>query len=190
MIESRATRFRSSDDLWPLRVPREPLSLVDLVRTALPVGAVPFDVLSLRTRTLLYCEWDDGSTWELWAMILPSGLKVFCDTGTDETRILASGGRHSSGETDRLFLEHLAESGGERFGIEMSGGAPTVVRSALASRELLVDFFVHLFEVTGAEASVRHQLDRKGVTPAHGPAGADFRDVVASWLGVVASKTE
>lgn len=197
VVEARAKRFRSSEDLWPIRVPREPLSLEELVRQALPGGHVRFDVRSLRARTLLHLEWDDGSAWQLWVMVLSSGLKVFCDTGWDESRVLASGGRHSSDETDRLFLEVLAESGGERFGIEMSGGAPAIVRSSLPAPDrrdcpdypdCLVEFFVHLFEVTGTEASVREQLQEAGLTPGPGPGGTDFRDTVASWLEVAASK--
>ncbi|MBA3887562.1 MAG: hypothetical protein H0X67_17800 [Acidobacteria bacterium] len=187
LAESYARRFGSDENTWPIRVPREPLSLEHLVREALPEDHSRFDVRSLRGRTLLNFAWDAGGEWELWTMTLPSGLKLFCDAGADETRILASGGRHASDDTDRLFLTLLAESGGERFGIEMSGGAPTAIRTAVEDREQLVDFFLHLFEVTGAEASVRAQLDHAGVALEPGPAGADFRETVASWLDMAAS---
>jgi hypothetical protein len=188
LIEARAARFRSDDELWPIRVPREPLRLDELVRHALGDDAPRFDFLSLRSRTLLHLEWDDESAWDLWVAVLPTGLKVFCDSGADEARVLASGGRHSSDDTDRLFLSHLAESGGERFGIEMSGGAPTVVRSPFAGSEVLIEFFLHLFEVTGGETSVLHQLAEAGVSHDGAAGGTDFRDAVASWLDLTASK--
>jgi hypothetical protein len=188
VVERAVRRFGSDEDLWPIRVPREPLSLDDLVRQAVPDDHARFDFATLRARTLLNLTWEDDSAWDLWVMMLPSGLKVFCDSGADEHRLLATGGRHASAETDRLFLERLAESGGERFGIEMTGGAPTVVRAGGIERERLIDFFVHLFEVTGAEASVRRQLDQAGVTVAKAAEGADFRHLVASWLDLAASK--
>jgi hypothetical protein len=186
-VERAVRRFGSDEDLWPIRVPREPLSLDDLVRQALPDDHARFDVGALRARTLLHLTWEDDSAWELWVMMLPSGLKVFCDTGADEHRVLATGGRHAGAETDRLFLERLAESGGERFGIEMAGGAPTVVRAGGIERDRLVDFFVHLFEVTGTERSVRQQLDRAGIPVPTAAGGADFRHLVASWLDLAAS---
>ncbi|HUE97210.1 MAG TPA: hypothetical protein VMN39_11145, partial [Longimicrobiaceae bacterium] len=185
--------FSSDDELWPIRAPREPLLLEDLAREALDVSRL-VGAASLRARTLLYCEWDDGSPWELWVMNLPSGLKVFCDTGAGETRILASGGRHSSDQTDRQFLEVLASTGGERFGIELAGGAPVRVRSPFLAPggdgDVLVDFFVHLFEVAGTEGSVRDQLHQAGRPAGPGAAGVDFRDAVVSWLGLAASKIE
>lgn len=194
LIESRASRFSSDEELWPIRVPREPLLLHALVSEAAPDEASLVSEASLRARTLLVCKWEDGSSWELWVMTLASGLKVFCDTGGGETRILATGGRHSSEQTDRQFMDALASSGGERFGIELAGGAPCRVRSLLrgsgASGDLLVDFFVHLFEVTGAEASVLGQLERAGRPAGRGAAGRDFRDAVVSWLDLAASNME
>src|SRR5215213_10526723 len=67
-----------------------------------------------------------------------------------ETRVLASGGRNEGDDSDRAFLELFAESAGRHFGIEMAGGAPRSVRSPFP-RELLIDAFVNLFEVTGTE---------------------------------------
>jgi hypothetical protein len=189
LVERRVKRFGSGEDLWPIRVPPEPVSLDDLVRQALPEGHGRFDVSTLRARTLLSMAWDDGTVWELWALVLPSGLKVFCDSGGGEHRILATGGRHSGAETDRLFLERLAESGGERFGIEMAGGAPSTVRASGIDRDRLVEFFLHLLEVTGSEGSVRAQLERAGIAVAHDTGGADFRHVVASWLDLAASNS-
>jgi hypothetical protein len=186
-VDRTVRRFGSDEDLWPVRVPREPLSLGDLIRQALPDDHGRFDVASLKARTLLRLEWEDGSAWELWVMMLPSGLKVFCDSGADEDRLLATGGRHSGAETDRLFLERLAESGGERFGIEMSGGPPASVRAAGIDGEDLIDFFVHLFEVTGAERAVADEVARAGIRVDHDPTGTDFRRTVASWLALAAS---
>ena len=170
-IEQAVRQFRTRETLWPLRAPGEPLSLDDLIARTL--DGASFDPLSLRARTLLWLRWDDGETWELWVVALPSGLKLYCDTGGGETRMLATGRRDSEIETDRLFLELLSESGGQHFGIEMGGGPPSMVRSPLEDRELVVDFFVNLFEVLGMEEEVRGIL-----TDRHD----DFRTDVELWL--------
>ena len=170
-IERAVTQFRTREPLWPLRVPNEPLSLDAVASRAL--NGAPFDPLTLRSRTLLWMRWDGGETWELWVMALPAGLKLYCDTSDGETRMLATGRRDSEIGTDRLLLELLSESAGEHFGIEMHGGPPAMVRSPLEDRELVVNFFVHLFEVLGLEQDVR------------GRAGAhhdDFRLDVEVWL--------
>ena len=186
VLERRAKQFRTREELYPCRIPREPVPFTDVIEAALPEDAHRFDPLSLRSRTLLHLGWDDGSSWEVWILMLPSGLKLFCDSGAEEPRILASGGRHASAETDRQFLTLLAESGGEHFGIEMSGDAPTVVRSSIADREFLVDLFVELFEVTHNEASVRERVQHRQ-RPASdlqlsGAGGHDFRTDVEAWL--------
>jgi hypothetical protein len=169
-LEASVKQFRTRQELWPLRVPRDPVSLEDLVARTLP-GA--FDPLTLRARTLLWLEWPDGATWELWVIALPSGLKLYCDTGGGETRLLATGRRDSEIETDRHLLELLSESAGEHFGIEMDGGPPSRVRSNLADRALVVEFFVNLFEVLGMEDEVRAVIaDRSD----------DFRLDVEHWL--------
>lgn len=185
-LQSRVKQFRAREEIWPLRVPRQPLPLADVIESALGDDRHRFDPSTLRSRSLLRLAWertdlddtglDDRAEWEAWAIALPSGVKVYCDTGGDETRILASGGRNEGEENDRLFLRLLAESGGEHFGIEMSGGPPTRVRSAISSRAFLVDFFVDLFEVTGAEDSVRAQLADSSAFR------SDFRLDVESWL--------
>ena len=131
---------------------------------------------------MLSLEWEDGSRWETWVGVLPSGLKIYCDTGEDETRVLASGGRNEGDESDRAFLELFAETAGGHFGIEMAGGAPRSVRSPM-DREFLVDRFVDLFEVTGSEESLRAQLPerpehRSGHLPADGTSASD----VEVWL--------
>ena len=52
----------------------------------------------------------------------------------------------------------------------MSGGAPQRVRTSIADRGMLTEFFVDLFEVAGVEDSVR-----EGAT-------SDFRGDVEAWL--------
>ena len=181
-LEARIKQFRSREELWPLRVPNQPLLLEDVIEGALgPFGPLGddnrrFDPATLRSRTLLQLAWDDGSTWEAWVTVLPSKLKVFCDSSHEETRVLASGGKNEGDETDRLFLELLAESGGRHFGIEMSGGAPSRVRSSIGDRDFLIDLFVDLFEGTEIEES----LARQQATAANG--GSDFRTDVQRWL--------
>ena len=170
-LEESVKQFRTRQELWPLRVPREPIAFESIVARA--IGGL-FDPLTLRSRTLLWLEWPDGATWELWVIALPSGLKLYCDTGDGETRLLATGRRDSEIETDRHFMELLSESAGEHFGIEMDGGAPSRVRSNLVESTLVVEFFVNLFEVLGMEEEIR----AAGATAGSG----DFRLDVEGWL--------
>lgn len=170
-IERAVQQFRTRKELWPLRAPREPLLLDALIARTVP-GA-RFDPLSLRARTLLWLRWETGDTWELWVIALASGLKLYCDTGGGETRMLATGRRDSEIETDRLFLELLSESAGQHFGIEMAGGPPSMVRSPIDDRSLVVDFFLNLFEVLGMEEEIR------GIV---GDRHEDFRVDVERWL--------
>ena len=179
-LETRVKQFVRRDELWPLRVPREPLLLDHIVGQTLADDAGRCNPDSLRARTLLSFEWPDGSWWRAWVGALPSGLKIYCDSGEHESRVLASGGRNEGDDSDRAFLELFGESAGRHFGIEMSGGAPRSVRSPFP-RDLLVEMFVNLFEVTGAEDSVRSQLGHgEGGTPP--PSGHDFRADVEEWL--------
>lgn len=181
-LETRVKQFLRRDELWPLRVPREPLLLGDIIRQALAEDAGRFDPETLRARTLLSLEWADGSWWRAWVGVLPSGLKVYCDSGEHESRVLASGGRNEGDDSDRAFLELFGESAGRHFGIEMSGGAPRSVRSPFP-RELLVGMFVNLFEVTGTEDSIRDQLEPTEPGRGNGPAaGHDFQADVEEWL--------
>jgi hypothetical protein len=170
-LDQAVRQFRTREEIWPLRVPRAPISLDDLVVRTL--GAARVDASSLRARTLLRLEWPAGDVWELWIVALPSGLKLYCDTGGGETRLLATGRRDSEIETDRLFLELLAESAGQHFGIEMAGGPPATVRSGLQDRALVVDFFVTLFEELGLETEIRAVV---------GQHSDDFRTDVDAWL--------
>jgi hypothetical protein len=186
-LERRVKQFRTREELWPLRVPAEPVVLGEIIEQALGDERGGFDPLSLRSRTLLQLRWDDGLVWELWVIVLPSNLKVYCDSGEEETRILASGGKNAGDESDRLLLQLLAEDGGEHFGIEMSGDAPTRVRSSIEDRAFLTDVFVDLFEGTDAEPSVRQQLALLDPTPSRDLhiLGTDFRADVERWLAHV-----
>jgi hypothetical protein len=178
-LDSRIKQFRPREELWPLRVPNQPLLLEDVITEALGDEHRRFDPATLRSRTLLQLAWDDGSRWEAWVTVLPSKLKVFCDSSHDETRVLASGGKNEGDETDRLFLDLLAESGGRHFGLEMSGGAPARVRSSVADQDFLVDLFVNLFEGTEAEDAV---VSFAAQDPADTSDGSDFRTDVERWL--------
>ena len=125
-----------------------------------------------------------SSVW----IALPTGVQLYCDSGEEETRILASAKRDAEGGgLDEFFLELLAESAGEHFGIEMSGGAPARVRTSITNREFLVEMFVNLFEVTKSEDSVRHALGAlEPYAPrSPGPDGSDFRSEVEQWLDYV-----
>ena len=183
-LDDAVKQFRRREELWPLRVPNEPVPLEDVVARAIPEEARSFDPGTLRLRTLLAMRWSDGSTWEAWMTALPSGVKLYLDTSRysdepgEETRILASGGRNEGDANDRIFLQLLAESAGAHFGIEMSGGAPSRVRSSIDDREFLIDLFVELLEVSGAEASVREQLPASEAGTDRG----DFRADVERWL--------
>lgn len=176
-LDRRVRQFRGREELWPLRVPFEPIVLDEVIAEALGDGARRFDISSLRSQTLLELTWEDGSAWSAWVIVLPSKTKLYCDSDSDETRILASGGRNEGDESDRVFLRLLAESGGQHFGIEMAGGAPSRVRSSIGDRTFLVEIFVELFEVTGTDGSVRDALGA--------PPSADFQHDVERWLEIV-----
>jgi hypothetical protein len=190
-LEERVKQFRTREAVYPLRVPRDPVPLDEVIRQALADEALDFAAVTLRSRTLLTLEWDDAATWDAWVITLPSRAKVYCDSDAHETRILASGGRNAGDESDRLFLGLLSESGGEDFGIGMSGGAPTRVRASIDDRRFLVDFFLNLFEVTHAEESVRRILADENPGPVsmehelQDSRGTDFRIDVESWLARV-----
>jgi hypothetical protein len=172
-LERRIRQFRSRDDSWPFRMPHEPLDLDAVVAEALAAegGTVAAD--ALRTRSVLRMDWTSGDMWELWAITLASGIHVYCDTTAEETRVLASARRGTPSEADGFFLERLAESHGQLFGIEMAGAPPDRLRSSIGDRAFLADVFVELFEDTDAAAAL-------GVAP-------DFHAVVVAWLDRVLS---
>jgi hypothetical protein len=167
-LELRAKQFRGRQDIWPFRVPHEPLHLEEIIDRAVDgEGMVNLD--ALRSRTVLELSWGPHR-WELWVLTLPSGILLYCDSGDDETRVLASAKRGNPGEADGFFLERLAESRGDLFGIEMSGPAPDGVRSSIGDRGFLADVFVELFEGTEAARTIDDE-----------PA-ADFHTTVERWL--------
>ena len=179
-LEGRVKQFRRREELWPLRVPSEPILIDSVIDEALGSEGRTFDADALRARTLLQLEWDAEAMWEVWMIALPSKTKVYFDSDGHETRILASGGRNEGDENDRVFLQLLAETAGAAFGIEFSGGAPARVRSSIPDRAFLVEFFVNLFEVTGGEESVRAAIAER-----HRPSDLprDFQQDVEEWLG-------
>jgi len=176
-LESRVKQFRRGEEFWPLRIPVEPLLLDEVIEQALGEDGRRFDPGTLRARTLLRLDWNDGERWEAWVAVLPSKAKLYCDSDGREKRVLASGGRNEGDENDRAFLHLLAETAGGAFGIEFSGGAPARVRSSISDRAFLVGFFVNLFEVTGAEESVRAAIPSQSRD-----AGHDFHHDVEDWL--------
>lgn len=169
-IERRVKQFRSHENLFPFRVPHEPLDLHALLDDALAETGLRVELASLKSRSIIRLEWR-STVWEAWAITLASGVHVFCDTIEDESRVLASLKRGNPLEADRFFLELLAETRGEAFGIEMAGGPPDRVRTPITDREFLADVFVDLYE--GAVS-----LD--GAFGA--PRSTDFRDDVRAWL--------
>ena len=179
-LEGRVKQFRRREELWPLRVPSEPILIDSVIDEALGSEGRTFDADALRTRTLLQLEWDAEAMWEVWMIALPSKTKVYFDSDGHETRILASGGRNEGDENDRVFLQLLAETAGAAFGIEFSGGAPARVRSSIADRAFLVEFFVNLFEVSGGEESVRAAIADR---PRPSGLPRDFQQDVEEWLG-------
>jgi hypothetical protein len=192
-LEERTKQFRTREAIYPLRVPRDPLLLDEVIVRTLAEEHAGFSAVALRSRTLITLEWEDVR-WDAWVITLPSGVKLYCDSDAHETRVLASGGRNAGDESDRLFLRLLSESGGEEFGIEMSGGAPTRVRSSIDDREFLVEFFLNLFEITHTEDTVRRVLPLGGeaLRSMEGELmelrGSDFKADVERWLGHVITR--
>jgi hypothetical protein len=173
-LERRAKQFRSREGTWPFRLPHEPLDLEAIVEEALAGEDGEVTTRTLRTRSVLRMTWESGAEWELWALALPSGVHLYCDSDAHETRLLASAKRGNPSDADGFFLERLAESHGHLFGIEMAGPPPDGVRAAIGDREFLADVFVELFEGTFAETAMHA-----------GTAAADFREVVVDWLARV-----
>jgi len=182
-LEARTKQFKGFDGIWPFRIPHEPLALAAVVDEALgdESGASPVTSPAgardqLRSRTVLEMHWPDGHVWQAWAITLPGGIIVYCDDDGEETRILASVKRGNPLEADGFFLELLAETRGEAFGMEMAGGAPERVRTSIADRDFLAEVFVELFEDTDAAISITADSrsdDRNG---------RDFRSDIERWL--------
>src|SRR5437763_9640416 len=183
-LERWAKQFRSYEDVWPFRLPHDPLRLDDIIRESLADDGAALEAAALRARSVLRMEFPDGAIWEAWVIALPSGITLYCDSDGDETRVLASSRRSNPVEADRFFLELLAESRGRHFGIEMSEEAPDRVRTSIGDRDFLVDVFLELLEGTAAEQSIRHRLRPEGEAGESGQTadGSDFRADVEHWL--------
>lgn len=179
-LERLAKQFRSHEELAMFRVPREPVLLEAVIDETLAGHGAHLEPDDLRARTILRFEWTEGGTWDAWAIGLPSGITLFCDADGVETRVLASVKRGSQPEADRFFLELLAESRGEHFGIAMAGGAPDRVRTPIADRDFLADVFVDLYEGTPAERAIHRVVTPGRAASAAG--GRDFRSEVSHWL--------
>lgn len=175
-LEQRVKQFHRDEDIWPFRRPHEPLDFSRLVTFTLGHPSVSSAVDALRSRSVIEMQWPAGERWEAWVTTLPSSIHVYFDTDGSEHRLLASVKRGSAMEADRFFLELLAESRGCHFGIEMSGGAPSRVRTIIDDRALMADVLVDLFEGTDAETDVRAAVE--------GPA-SDLRVAVDAWLSSV-----
>ena len=71
-LELRIKQFRGREEIWPFRVPHDPLDLDGIIERALDgQGAVAHD--ALKARTILEFLWD-AHRWELWVLALPSGI--------------------------------------------------------------------------------------------------------------------
>lgn len=176
-LERRVKQFRSHDRLFTFRVPHEPLDLDAIIEDALADGPERVTADDLRSRPVMRMTFADGHRWEAWAIALPSNVHVYCDSDGHETRVLASLRRGNPLEADRFFLELLADTRGEAFGIEMAGAAPCQVRTPVDDREFLIDVFVDLLEGTPAGQAL--QAEHSGGT------APDFRADVDRWLAGV-----
>jgi hypothetical protein len=186
-LEARTKQFKGFEGIWPFRIPHEPLALADVVNEALgddsgasrvasPAGARDL----LRSRTVLEMQWPDGHVWQAWVIALANGILVYCDDDGEETRILASVKRGNPLEADGFFLELLAETHGEAFGMEMAGSVPERVRTSIADRDFLTDVFVELFEDTPAASAIVEKGGHTGDRNGH-----DFRSDVERWLTAI-----
>jgi hypothetical protein len=188
-LELRARQFRSYEGIWPFRVPHEPLSLDAIVREALAEDGGSLDADSLRSRTVLRFSFDATDrvaehAWEAWVIALPSRIMLYGDDDGEEARVLASVKRGNAVEADGFFIELLAETRGEAFGIEMATGAPDHVRTSIADRDFLADVFVELFEGTQGERTIS-ALAADTCASGASQGGRDFRADVERWLGRV-----
>jgi hypothetical protein len=177
-LEQRAKQFRAREGLWPFRIPHDALDLEDLIEATLAEEDGWIQPAALRTRSVLRLEWDGGDAWELWVITLPSGIHLYCDSDGEETRVLASAKRGNPLEADGFFLERLAESRGDHFGIGMEGPAPDRIKSAIGDRDFLAEVFVELLEDTAASAPLKTAATTGG-------AASDFHTDIVRWLDEV-----
>jgi hypothetical protein len=179
-LEARTRQFKSYEGIWPFRIPHEPLALADIMEDAgishLTSIAAARDLL--RPRTVLEMHWPEGHVWTAWAVAFATGIILYCDDDGDEARVLASVKRGNPSEADGFFLELLAETRGQAFGMEMTGGAPERVRTSIGDRDFLVDVFVELFEDTPAASSILEAAE----SDPRGDTAKDFRADVERWL--------
>jgi hypothetical protein len=171
-LERQVKQFRRQEDIWPFRVPHEPLDLEALIDNVLMDSDGTISADDLRSRYVLSMYWPDGHAWESWAVTLPSGIHVHCDTNGLEHRLLSSIKRGSALEADRFFLELLSESHGAAFGIQMGAAAPSRVKTPMDDRDFLADVFVDLLEGTPAGRDIESD-------------SGDFRVDVVHWLDEV-----
>ena len=192
-LELAAKQFRTREELFPIRIPREPIRLDDVIERALGDDSARFDP-SIAPRAHdpppRVGRWQRvGRVGHHAAVAAAALLRLGRTTKPACSR---PGGRNAGDETDRQFLTLLSESAGETFGIEMAGGAPTRVRSSIADRAFLVDVFVNLFEVRAMEGTIRADLDERRADASPGDLlaetvdGTDFRVDVERWLELVA----
>ena len=173
-LARRVKQFRSHEHLFSFRVPHEPLDLDAIITQTVADGSGRVTAGDLRSRPVMQMTFADGHHWDAWAITLPSNVHVYCDSDGHETRVLTSLRRGNPIEGDRFFLELLAETRGEAFGIEMGGAVPDAVRTPIDDRAFLVDIFVELLEGTPA-ANALH-------APGDTDAESDFRADVERWL--------
>src|SRR5437868_11736183 len=101
-LTQRSRSFRTRHDLWPMRVPAEPLLLDEVMQEALGPERRLLDERDLKSRSLLTFEWRDETgaletRWEAWVLALPSGINLYCDSNDGESRILGSAKRDAEG---------------------------------------------------------------------------------------------
>ena len=179
-LEGRVKQFRRREELWPIRMPPEPSLSMHVIQEALGEDSRRFD--PGRCEAGRFCGWN-GTTearWDAWVIALPSKTKLLLRFGRRGDRLLASGDVTKGTRTIASFFELLAETGGQAFGIETSGDAPTRVRSSITDRAFLVEFFVDLFEVTGDGGISPDSHPRHVTSFDH-----DFQPEVEVWLATV-----
>src|SRR3954454_23891898 len=78
-LEDRVKQFRTREEIYPLRVPRDPILLDEGTAHALADEPAGFPAVTLRARTLLTLAWGED-VWDTWVISLPSAVKVYCDS--------------------------------------------------------------------------------------------------------------